>query len=107
MAGLLPLGTSFAKRRLHLGYRRVETLADTPFGPRGTVLRGHEFHYASIVPEAAGTPLSPEAADTPLSPEAAGTPLFSASDARGRDLGPAGLRAGRVCGSFFHLVDRA
>lgn len=89
MAGLLPLETSFAKRRLHLGYRRVVTAGDTPFGPRGTVLRGHEFHYASIVEEATGMP------------------LFSASDARGRDLGPAGLRAGGVCGSFFHLVDRS
>lgn len=89
MAGLLPLATSFAKRKLHLGYRRVVSAADTPFGTRGTVLRGHEFHYASIVEEAAGMP------------------LFSASDARGRDLGPAGLHAGRVCGSFFHLVDRS
>ena len=32
MLGLLPLSTSFAKRRLHMGYRLALTLADGPFG---------------------------------------------------------------------------
>ena len=40
MAGLLPVETSFAQRRLHLGYRRAATLADGPLGPRGTILGG-------------------------------------------------------------------
>src|SRR3981081_4380157 len=31
MAGLLPLATSFAERRLHLGYRSARLMADTPF----------------------------------------------------------------------------
>ncbi|HEY0833775.1 MAG TPA: cobyrinate a,c-diamide synthase [Azospirillum sp.] len=89
MAGLLPVSTSFAKRRLHLGYRRAVTLADGPWGPRGTELRGHEFHYASTT-----------AAD-------AGAPLFQAWDARGADLGAMGSRRGSVCGSFLHVVDAA
>jgi len=89
MAGLLPVATSFAQRRLHLGYRRAVTLADGPWGPRGTVLRGHEFHYASTT-----------AAD-------AGAPLFQAWDARGTDLGAMGSRRGTVCGSFLHVVDAA
>lgn len=89
MAGLLPVETSFARRRLHLGYRRATALADLPFAGRGAVLRGHEFHYASV----AGEP--------------AAAPLFAAADARGTDLGPAGARAGSVCGSFLHLIDRS
>jgi len=89
MAGLLPVATSFAKRRLHLGYRRAVTLADGPWGPRGTALHGHEFHYASTV-----------AAD-------AEAPLFQAWDARGGDLGVLGSRRGAVCGSFLHVVDAA
>lgn len=89
MAGLLSVATSFAKRALHLGYRRVVTLADTPLGPAGTELRGHEFHYARIV--SAGT----------------GEPLFRVTDARGADLGALGSRRGRVFGSFMHLVDGA
>ena len=89
MAGLLPLATSFAERRLHLGYRTARLIASGPLGPAGTVYRGHEFHYATIVREEAAAP------------------LFAIADASGNDLGPAGLRAGCVAGSFIHLIDRA
>jgi cobyrinic acid a,c-diamide synthase len=89
MAGLLPVETSFAERRLHLGYRRAALAAATPLGGAGTVWRGHEFHYASILSEGPG--------------EA----LFEAWDAEGAPLGRLGRRAGSVFGSFFHLIDRA
>ena len=49
MLGLLGLATSFEKRRLSLGYRQAELLADNPLGASGAFLRGHEFHYATIV----------------------------------------------------------
>lgn len=88
MTGLLPLATSFAKRRLHLGYRRVILTAAHPFGPKGAIFRGHEFHYASIQSQGSAAP------------------LFSAQDARGSDLGALGLAAGAVSGSFVHLIDR-
>lgn len=35
---------------LTLGYRSAVQQADTPLGPAGTELRGHEFHYTSIEP---------------------------------------------------------
>jgi cobyrinic acid a,c-diamide synthase len=90
MAGLLALETSFAERKLYLGYRAVTLRDDTlPLGGRGTGFRGHEFHYARILSEAG-----------------AGA-LFEASDSRGRALGPSGQRVGRVFGSFVHLIDRA
>lgn len=88
MAGLLPLTTRFDMRRLHLGYRLVTALADTPLGRAGARLRGHEFHYSSIGSEAAG--------DRP----------FTALDANGTELGGAGLRRDRVFGSYLHLIDR-
>lgn len=88
MAGLLPVETSFARRRLHLGYRRMRTLAPTPLGPAGAGFRGHEFHYASVVEEDPG--------------EA----LFDAADAVGTAIGPVGRRVGAVLGSFLHLIDR-
>ncbi len=90
MAGLLPLETSFAERRRHLGYRRARLAADSPLGPKGTGFAGHEFHYATIAAEGPGTPLFAETAD-----------------ARGVARGPAGLVAGRVAGSFIHLIDAA
>ena len=88
MAGLLPLATSFAERRRHLGYREVALSAAGPLGPAGARYRGHEFHYASVLREGR--------ADS----------LFRASDAEGSDLGPVGLRRGNVAGSFVHLIDR-
>ena len=88
MAALLPLQTSFAERRLHLGYRRARLAADCALGARGGAFRGHEFHYAVIEAEGAGEP------------------LFDCDDARGRALGACGRRAGTVFGSFLHLIDR-
>lgn len=89
MAGLLPVETSFAARRLHLGYR-VATLADDgPLGTAGTTYRGHEFHYATVVREGPGKA------------------LFEAQNAAGADLGPCGRSKGAVSGSFIHLIDRA
>ena len=51
MAGLLPVVTSFAARKLHLGYRQGTLLADSPLGKAGGAFRGHEFHYATVVSE--------------------------------------------------------
>lgn len=86
MAGLLGHATSFAKRRLHLGYRRACLLADGPLGPAGHGLRGHEFHYATEVNPGADSPFA------------------SLTDGEGKALGPAGGQRGWVSGSFFHMI---
>ncbi|MGE4278978.1 MAG: cobyrinic acid a,c-diamide synthase, partial [Magnetospirillum sp.] len=87
MAGLLPLDTSFAKRRLHLGYRQARLLAEGPLGQVGTTYRGHEFHFATIVDEGPGQK------------------LFAVTDAAGITLDQAGWQNGRVVASFLHLID--
>ncbi len=87
MAGLLGLETSFAKRRMHLGYRQAQLREACILGAKGADYRGHEFHYASIVREA-------------------GEALFTVRDALGQQEGQAGLRLGSVMGSFIHLIDR-
>jgi cobyrinic acid a,c-diamide synthase len=86
MAGLLGLETDFARRRLHLGYRRARLLADCALGPAGSVLRGHEFHYARVV--------------TTGGDEA----LFAVEDANGTAIPEGGSRRGSVSGSFFHVI---
>ena len=88
MAGLLPLETSFAEPRLHLGYRRAELAAAGPLGAAGTGFKGHEFHYAASLKEGPAES------------------LFNCADAHGKEQGKAGLAAGRVMGSFIHLIDR-
>ena len=45
-AGIFPVSTRMLPRRKALGYREVEFLADSVIGPKGTVARGHEFHYS-------------------------------------------------------------
>jgi len=88
MAHLLPLATSFAERRLHLGYRQAQLATPCAFGSAGSEYRGHEFHYAVIRDEGSGEP------------------LFTCRDARGNWLGDSGRRHGTVMGSFVHLIDR-
>src|SRR5205807_10422188 len=46
MTGLLSHSTSFAQRKLALGYREVRLLSDGPLGVADSLIRGHEFHYA-------------------------------------------------------------
>jgi cobyrinic acid a,c-diamide synthase len=88
MAGLLPLESSFAEPRLHLGYRQASLRDAGPLGPAGAAFRGHEFHYATVIAEGEG--------------EA----LFDCHDALGRALGSTGRRRGNIAGSFIHLIDR-
>jgi len=85
MTGLLGLETSFAKRRMHLGYRLAELAAAMPGHDCGVHLRGHEFHYATILSQ----------------PDA---PLATVRDANGAEIAETGSRRGRVSGTFFHLI---
>jgi len=88
MAGLLPVATSYHRRKLHLGYRVARLCESGLLGAAGTRLVGHEFHYASEL--------------SPIAPEE--TALARVTDAEGVDLGLAGHRVGPVTGSFFHLI---
>lgn len=84
MAGLLGLETSYAKRRMHLGYRRAEPLVPV-VGAYARALTGHEFHYASIMAQ----------------PDA---PLARVTDAGGTKVPETGSYRGNASGSFFHLI---
>jgi len=86
MLGLLGVTTSFAERRMTLGYREAELLWDGPLGRRGDLWRGHEFHYATIA----------DAGDD--------SAFALVRDAHGGDPSPAGSRRASVSGSFFHAV---
>jgi cobyrinic acid a,c-diamide synthase len=89
MTGLLGHATSFARRRLTLGYREARVNAGSAALPAGATIRGHEFHYATVID--AGTDV----------------PLALVRDGQGRDLGPAGGRRGLVSGTFFHAIATA
>jgi cobyrinic acid a,c-diamide synthase len=42
--------------RLTLGYREARALSDSPLMREGTLVRGHEFHYSIVEPEAGERP---------------------------------------------------
>lgn len=85
MAGLLGLETSYARRKMHLGYRHAKLLAPIGGIAGGANLRGHEFHYSTIVAQN-------------------DEPLARVTDANGDDVAETGSRRGVVSGSFFHMI---
>lgn len=85
MAGLLGLVTSHAQRRMHLGYRHAELLAPISGLAAGTRLRGHEFHYSTIV-------------------EQSDAPLAYVTDADGEAVAETGSLRGHVTGTYFHMI---
>ncbi len=86
MAGMLGLVTSFAKRKMHLGYR----LAEIENPPPGLALRlrGHEFHYSNIIAQR-------------------DEPLGKVTDADGILVPETGSRRGHVTGTYFHMIAEA
>lgn len=89
MLGLLSHATSFAKRKMNLGYRQARLAAAGPLGPAGAALRGHEFHYASVVDPGRDAPFA------------------ELADGLGKPIGPSGGRRGNVSGAFFHAIATA
>jgi cobyrinic acid a,c-diamide synthase len=87
MAGLLGASFSFAKPKLHLGYRQARLVEPHPLGAKGALLRGHEFHYATI--------------ETTSEDD---LPFAFVRDAHGGAEQAEGNRRGNVSGSFFHVI---
>lgn len=88
MAGLLGLVTSYAARKMHLGYRRATLTAPAAGLPQGAALVGHEFHYSTILAQ----------------PDA---PLAAVTDAYNAPVAETGSRRGHATGTFFHLIGPA
>jgi len=90
MAGLLGLVTSYASRKMHLGYRRAVLAQPIPGQTAGAALSGHEFHYSTILDQ----------------PDA---PLASVTDATGATVPETGscrrqAGGGLSSGTYFHLI---
>lgn len=82
MTGLLSHSTSFAKRKMHLGYRR----ALLPHSKSEHILHGHEFHYATLIERGNDIPYA------------------DLTDGTGTPIGPEGGRRGQITGCFFHSI---
>jgi cobyrinic acid a,c-diamide synthase len=69
-----------------LGYREIVTRKESPLGPAGTRVRGHEFHYSRM-----------EALDEHVER------IYSLSDRKGSGQGEEGFQHEGVLGSYVHL----
>ncbi len=83
--GLFPVTTTMLKQRKALGYREIKLRASSILGKKGTVARGHEFHYSQIDEMPAGVER-----------------LYQVSKGQS-DLGTEGYRYKNCVASYIHL----
>ncbi len=88
MLGVIP-GEVVMNRKLQtVGYVSAEMCRDTVLGPKGTVLRGHEFHFSS---------------ECEPDPEEDYPRAFTFRKTRNPVPYPAGYAKGNILGSYLHL----
>lgn len=86
MVGVFPAKARMKDRLGALGYREIVTRKESPLGPNGTRVRGHEFHYSEIAELKKGTETVYSVTGRKLLPE-----------------GGEGFMKNRVLGSYIHL----
>ncbi|HUL29131.1 MAG TPA: cobyrinate a,c-diamide synthase [Thermodesulfobacteriota bacterium] len=89
MVGLLPVWSKMLNRLKSLGYVEVTLTDNSLWGERGSVLRGHEFHYSEL----AGSPQ-----ENPL-----WTPVYRVKRRRSERIFTEGYQQKNVLASYVHL----
>ncbi len=87
MCGLLPIRSIMNKKLKMLGYVEIKTLCNTIFGRKGTILRGHEFHWSEATPTSR----------RPL------IPPFQARYSGSGEKHNVGFKLGNILASYVHL----
>ena len=85
MTGVFPAKTVIEPSTMTLGYREVTVTQACLLGEVGTTVRGHEFHYSSLVPQGELTYVG------------------SVTDAQGHECGQDGLTHANVVALYTHL----
>jgi cobyrinic acid a,c-diamide synthase len=86
MAGCFDLDVAMSTRLRSLGYREVTLARDTVIGARGDRVRGHEFHYSSVMADN-------ETCDH----------VFEVTSRAGQDVQVTGYQKFRTLGSYLHV----
>lgn len=89
LVGLLPVWTKMCSRLKTLGYVEIGLKKDSLFGPEGTVLRGHEFHYSELMAD--------PCADREWQA------IYQVRRRRSENVFQEGFRKGKVLASYVHL----
>lgn len=85
MVGVFPAAVTMSRTTMTLGYRTVEITESCIIGKKGEQLRGHEFHYSSLIPQGELRYIS------------------ARTDSNGRDCGQDGIACERVVAFYTHL----
>ena len=85
MLNVIPATVKMDRAKMTLGYRSVDITQDCFIGKKGTIVRGHEFHYSSLISEES----LPYHCDL--------------TNSQGRQCGQDGVRIGNVLGFYTHL----
>ncbi len=86
MVGLIPGKTAMRKKLVSLGYVTAICQGENLFGPVGTKLRGHEFHYSDYEGDTCGDGAA-----------------FQLIRNRTKEEVPAGYASGQVLASYLHV----
>ncbi|MBI5664495.1 MAG: cobyrinate a,c-diamide synthase [Nitrospirae bacterium] len=92
MAGVFPFKTIMKKGRASLGYREALLKERAILGNKGSVIRGHEFHYSEVL-DSRGEVVSPLHCTT----------SYSVKDGSGQSLADEGYRMKNTLGSYIHI----
>ncbi|MFZ2658707.1 MAG: cobyrinate a,c-diamide synthase [Victivallales bacterium] len=86
MTGVIPYSIKMEGKLHSLGYREIKLASDSYLGKKGTILRGHEFHWSSA-----------KALSKNIEP------AFMARGTRDRKWIPAGIKIRNVVASYMHM----
>ncbi|MEW6356537.1 MAG: cobyrinate a,c-diamide synthase [Planctomycetota bacterium] len=89
LVGLLPAWSRMLDRKKRLGYVEATTTEPSLWGPKGTVLRGHEFHYSELLADPAGDP--------------AWKTIYRLKRRRSDEEAAEGYQRGRTLASYVHV----
>ena len=87
MAGCFDIEIRMSGRLTSLGYREITFTKDTVIGTKGDRVRGHEFHYSSVIPDRS------RFYDN----------VFQVTSRAGQDVQVHGYQTGRTLGSYLHV----
>jgi cobyrinic acid a,c-diamide synthase len=93
MAGVFPFKTGMTKSRAGLGYREAVLKQDSIFGPKGSTVRGHEFHYSNIITSNQQSAESGQRTDS----------IYSVKDGSDHYIYDEGYRINNALGSYIHI----
>ncbi len=86
MSGCFDFNISMSKRLRSLGYREITLKDDTIIGKKGAKLRGHEFHYSSLI-----------------NPQTNIANVYQTSSRAGQKITLKGFQVNKTFGSYLHV----